>query len=674
MTINTAPLNTHVINAPGGASGGGGGSFGVGSFSVALSLSTFARGEMGAALSLAVVPPRGKLAASMRLSVFARGKISAALALNVTPRAGKFSVPLALDVFASGKITVPMALGVYAPGGAQGAWAVRVLLDGLDVSARVTGAGSVDAEESAARIADFELLPFAGSVNPFTWVGANVSIDFAYSNSGWRRLFTGVVETPAYDPIEASLRMRCTDDRQGVLRRASRASLDAIIGGRWSAFIFEDGANDVYADDRLSTTPAALDMSPHGALRSTAWAAKTVADVEYAEDEILEESLGLDLVGRSQIHNVVNLAFDYRYPRLRGRTWAFRWDHPDYPFLALVLANASSFPTKEMCASAIEGAGWDVQYINMIELPPSQWVNLGNGNGFSWGIEEDVRTTLTWSVRATLSKRWGQSATETWAAVVKAPDSISTIGELSREEQASVEVDFDLGAWEADASVSPILDTPSVSLGTLTGETSFDLTDQDADGLDAAQDAYLAKVDQVSAGIQAVHRLTRVRAAIALNPDRDLTDTVRIATARLTAKGKCAGVRHSWNIDNGEATTELTLAISTVGATGLASSDPVEAPEQPEKPASPDADPSALITYADTLLGTGSGSTSAMENLKNGYVGNTLGSDAAGAIAATEEFRVTPPDISEEDRDPLSLGTQQEFLVAIPQDELTIAA
>lgn len=648
----------------------------------------YGTGQPELPLALGWEQPEGQPELPLALTLYADGQPELPLGLEVVAASGQPELPLALSAYADGQPELPLALTAHAGGVASvpapvagygaGLWQARVLLDGVDVSARLTGTITVEAEESAARVAEFALLPAGGALNPWTYVAAGVTIEHQWDGGPWLPLFRGVVETPDYNPVTRVLSMRCTDDRQGVLNGLSRAQIDAIIAtGRWSAAVFDEAdVGLVYAENRISTTSAALDLDRNRVPRVTPWAAKAQADHEYTDAHLIDETLSLDLAGRSQIHNTSALTFQYRYPRLKRRAWQFRWDHPDNS-LNLILADNPTFPTRDMVLAAINGTGWTARVISIRELPPAQWYQFVLGSWAYWGIDEDVRANLVWGVSAVLDTRYAQDVTESWSATVSAPDSVAQLGEIKDEATANLAVVFDTAAWEADPEADPVVPAPQTAFHSLTGENSVDVTDQDADGRTVAENAFETLVAKAQTEILAAHRATRVSATVPLDALLELAHTVRINTSVLAAKGKVVKVAHKMDIDAGTADTELAIAVSTVNASGLVATTPPAPPIAPEKPVTTSADPQRLSDVGSTLMNDGSTpvTDSMIANVKNGFIGNKETALQAGATAITPEFKVTVPEIPAEDRDPLALNAEpQTFNIAIPEDELAIAA
>jgi hypothetical protein len=100
--------------------------------------------------------------------------------------------------------------------------------------------------------------------------------------------------------------------------------------------------------------------------------------------------------------------------------------------------------------------------------------------------------------------------------------------------------------------------------------TSADVTltpDTNRDAADAAMETLIAVA---KTRIWASHRRNTVSAAVALNPDVDLPQTIEIDTGQLRARGKCKSVTHTLSPESGEAITSFSLAICSVAGTGIA--------------------------------------------------------------------------------------------------------
>ena len=96
-------------------------------------------------------------------------------------------------------------------------WNSRVIVAGVDWSARVTGEVTVDAEEGAARVAQLTLCLPPGPVLPLEWRRRAVTIDYI-DNLGESRLFTGRIVDPVWNRTDRTLSCTCSDQLQEIGR------------------------------------------------------------------------------------------------------------------------------------------------------------------------------------------------------------------------------------------------------------------------------------------------------------------------------------------------------------------------------------------------------------------------------------------------------------------------
>ena len=100
--------------------------------------------------------------------------LSAGVQLS-TYQATTLQMPVELEIypsFSSGTGGQGVGSVISLPTGQTQSWSVKAILDGDDVSARLTGSVSIDMEESSSVVAVFALRPEVGTVNPYKWVRA----------------------------------------------------------------------------------------------------------------------------------------------------------------------------------------------------------------------------------------------------------------------------------------------------------------------------------------------------------------------------------------------------------------------------------------------------------------------------------------------------------------------
>lgn len=553
-----------------------------------------------------------------------------------------------------------------------GWWVPRVTLGGVDVTARCTGRIHVEAEEGAARVAEFSLTPTGAPFSAVALLGQAVTIDFSKSDAAHAmltpvRLFTGRVADPQWDATNGITSLRCADSLIESVDAASRASLDALIAGaRWSPHVFDEALQGWdYAQALLSTVPTAVDCDAGGALRMTAWAAKTTPD--WTITAPIYQSERLELGAWRDFTNVVTVDFGYRYPVLAKRQLLIDWKYHGYGTCPTALGIPVVTPTMPTVLSAIDATGWEHSIVS--EHKTNIW------------------DTLVDDAQWRMWRRYAQTLTERYQLRVSAPGSESLFGEQAATVSAHLEVDFDAAAWEQDPDALPAFTIQSH------GEERLSMTSQAEDGRAVADQAIETLIVKARRQILAAHRAHRMRFAVPLNPLLDLPHTIRLQGARITAKGKVSHLVHTMDLYSGEATTEVTLLLSGSGYVGGQADTPVAAPAPPAIPVPV---PTGLrVTWGSQiqLYDALGGNTiypagfPAIDWEMPGFavILNEYGlvspdlpekppiSEFGGVTFAASEnqFLVAAPEIPSADRDPAEAVQQSAtFEVAIPEDEL----
>lgn len=603
--------------------------------------------------------------AFIRISVQASGTATAATSISVAHSSGSASADTEITVQGSGTPTAPVAVGVVDSLDTVN-WSARVLLAGSDVSARVLGQADVDAEEGAARVARFTLIPVTGSVNPVAWTGQTVSIDLVRVIGGvnvYARLFTGRVDIADYDATTGLVDFSCTDDMQNRVATLEVADIDALCGGLWHAGVH--GQIDdrwAYAQQRMASRPASLDADPHGGLRVTDWAGGSLWRTFSGSADIIDGSLRLDLPRRSEITNVVRADLQYRYHRLRERR-AYG-SYSQSAFDANTLANGGQYPTYETLAGAVQSTGW--QILTDAYTPAPETIPFGEGF---------LRTNAGGVSNYTglLVQRYAQPVTENQTLRLVATASVDANGEIPRDLRGTLASTWDPQDWEADPALDP---------EAYPGEVDYapDAPRSEADAL------AVCLLNIGTTRILADHRHTTVTAAVRCLPECDLDKVVAFDTDTLTAQGKVARVRH--RLGAGSATTEITLALSGIAAAGIVTPSDLAAPDpvEPDVPAD---------TYTAPAFGFYTPRTQSYTTSLSGWLTNTPdtlllegfvdedGNDYSKTVAnpyftATEYpvtgFRVFSDAVADERRGAIETTAEVEYLVAIPEDTLTITA
>lgn len=532
---------------------------------------------------------------ALGLHVEVNGYGGADLPLHVKVGPTGKAIPAVLRVDVLNGLVLSGAVTAADAGSVAAAWCVVVEIDGADVSADVVGEVTVEAEESASRVADFALaLPVGVPVYPTTWVGKIVRISFADFSSGAAAnailLFTGRVDVPSVQPLDALIRLRCTDDRQGVIAALSAAQVASLLpGSRWSPAVFDKGASPwVQAGDRLSTIPAALDLAPGGFPRLADWAAKTVADFTFTDGMVLDESVAVDLAERSRLTNSVDVTFGYRFPRMKAEGWLVGFNplaqaHTSFKYWIrdgnLVLQRAA-------VEAALRQAGATIVSITWIALPTTAQVIPGTGGSPAgvWLPNPGVDVLYCLGFAAVVAFDYGQQIEEKHTITVACPLSVAAVGTIRETMSGAMEGVYDdiraaeqnILLYRSSITTIPPGDMAPIAVG-LTNSADVTLSsDSDRAAASAAMEVLVA-IARVK--IHAAHRATSVRAAIPCLPVLDLPHTVSIAAQGVTAKGKIRRLVHRLDVDAGSAISEFELAICSAAGVGIThADDPINAP------------------------------------------------------------------------------------------------
>jgi hypothetical protein len=493
------------------------------------------------------------------------------------------ALTLAIPAAATGGGTLPD------PGldGPSVSWRPFVTLEDIDISELVVGDIEIKMAEGAARVATFRLLFAPGqTLTLASWTGHTVAIDYAPLIDGEvvtrARLFTGIVDTPAFDAQTGMVDVLATDDLQGELEAMSDAQIDALTGGRWSAAVFDEARShgNQRANDRMSTRAASLDLDVWRTPRLTPWFAAPT--LQFTADDIEDGSLSTTFAGRSALINRVIVEFNYRTPLVRARTYNLTFDsvlHAAGKFgqgngiqaatWRSYVSSGHVILTRQAVEAAINQAGAEIAQIAWTSVPDSYgegdwvWVSGPNSQYLCRGFTAQV----TFNSGGELEERYTIS--------VDAPLSIALAGVLSTTlssalegaypEQTQVETQMAVNRALQIQAIPPKDYAPIISgrfttaRATLTPETDRN----------AANTAMACLIDIARTRIADAHRQNEAAATVLLNPDIDVHRHARLDTPRLRASGKVKSLTHRMSTDSGRAVTEFTLAISSSRGLGV---------------------------------------------------------------------------------------------------------
>lgn len=503
----------------------------------------------------------GFIKLDLNIVVFEQGSVSLPLQIDVIFPSSQLKLALQIHTFAKGMVSQPLVLGAYdnaAFNQLAYRWKVRLILDGIDVSSNLTDTLRVEAEEGTAKIAEFSLIPFAGPIAVTKWIGKSITIFYQVQNTngsllGEWLLFQGVVDEPIYNPTSRVTNFTCTDQLQEKIQSLTKSAIDKLIGGYISPIVFEATQDNwQYAQNQLSTIPGSVDLDKNNQFRLTTWVAKETSDFIFSEENIIYQSLEVQLANRREIQNQANLVLQYRYQRLKQREIFFGFSY-QLSFCEQNYWNAT-LPNVDMIEQAISGTGWllknKVEYVH--QRGPG-WVACGNVT-FGFLISEEIRKYLVREAKFILAKRFAQTVTENYHLQLQAPQSINQLGEISFQENISFEVPADTDKFVNSEKYQAPLEVSKVDSN---GDFVFEAEDRGQ-----LDHAIVTKLNQMKTTILKSHRNNLVTFKTTIHPLIERHHTVKVDTINVKAQGKVKHIVHECDFNQGLCQSTITIAVS----------------------------------------------------------------------------------------------------------------
>ncbi len=567
-------------------------------------------------------------------------------------------------------------------------WKPKCVLDGTDISGQLVGVTTIETEEMSAPVATFSFLPTAGAVDPLAWVGKTVRLSWQQLVNGvvtYEYLrFTGVCSDPSWDVDNRVLTMDATGDLQSVLDRMTKTEIDTLLeptGARYSDVVFGD-ENDAtgweYAEANLSTTPYVIWQDAGGAVRLTDMASKVSADYTFTDAGRFGDSAEISYPSRVDMINQVRLTTSYRFDRRRERTVGVSWNYDGGICAYLVIG--FELPQRTMIESAASSGGWVV--IGDISYTPV-WPAGGytcptgmdmTGAVMPIGFVNNPSVTDEFCIGASwrASRRWTQAVTEDHVLTVNATESQQTVGVLTVDESYAFESEEKDDTWESSLEYEA---TPAGFSTMANGDEKGDL-DGDRSTFEDAQEVALLKAKH---DILRSHRGTQFAFETVFQPALDLSHTIHVDCAYVECQGKVSAIRDTWDIDSGDARTQITVSLSRHNAAGATSDDTIAALDKPADP-----DETDYVKNIQLLTHIGGRPYSLVYDEDwTGYITNytdyglwnhsKLNPSMTG-LWYEESFTVKYPDIDEEYANPIDAAAAGSFEVAVPQDLLTFTS
>lgn len=477
-------------------------------------------------------------------------------------------------------------------------WDATLVVDGQRIpSDRITGSISISRTESSTALMTVSYFAEKAIQDVSLLIGKTVTLDIQKPEGNFR-VYTGLVDDPEVDLIEGIITLQCTDRRKERINSQIGGQLQQI--GVYSEILFGEKPLEAFdeLEDRLSTTPQAVDFDAYGNIKITPWAAKgspdftfTAADVKYDDNEPTVE-----FTSRGSVTNKVDIKFQFRFERFHHWERSFKWESTVKDKISLVLKEGYKYTRRDLVQNAIESAGWPVKgSVSFDPIPASGWYGdfawstatlqgktnvKTDSNGITLQDQfgkartetritrsTDFSTILCAGASWTASTRWAQTITDTYSLTLTAPQSISQYGEVQSSNSYAQEAETDGASWE---NYDVYQSTPG-KIGTF-------FLDEDGER-DSAKNAVSVALQRAKVEILGSHRDTRVKFSTQVFPQVDLSNTVQISTPRVTAKGKVFKIEHFLDIRTGDDRTEITIVLSK--STGSATDSDLISPEAP---------------------------------------------------------------------------------------------
>jgi hypothetical protein len=541
-------------------------------------------------------------------------------------------------------------------------WALRVLVGGVDFTARLTGQVDVDRERGAAGAANFTLQMLQGSILPMDWVGREVSIDYITTAVGVtteKRRYTGRIVTTEWDSIGRLLLCHCGDQLQQRIEKLSVAEVDALVPAFWSPDVFESPGGRTrwdYLAERLSTIQASLDSSATGELRLTSWYGGNV-DFVFAQGSTIYDSVSVSYANLSSLTNTIEIEASYRFSRLHQLNETFTWTHPETSGLGgtqgfcLWRQASSELPDIAMVKDSASSAGMSIIKSPIYLKTPGSGADIC-GNGIPW---INNYPDLLLGVTFTGGRRWVQSVTEKYALTVVAEASVQQAGAVIARDSLSVDYSTELAStWESAAFG---LEAPAA----VDGESGH------VDERDEVQrqSALRCLLNQAKTTVVLAHTATAVSWSVPTSMvlDVDLIHTLSLLDQGVLAQARCSRVVDAFDLGSGSAITTLTVKVMRCGGSNQ---DQLTPPAYSTAPQAEDIIAPAL----DTQLGGKPDSPVYDEDL-DGFSGNYDNADPTLPVFE-RRLQITASEIPATERDELVVDIPVTYRLTIPNDPLEL--
>jgi len=618
--------------------------------------------NLGLKIDIIAKSSRGFVGIKLKFIRYAYSAIRLPLHIAIKPNSGHVHLKLNIKAINVSRVTQNLAIYRYDTKlltENNYNWRLKVRLDNIDVSNNLTGVLRIESQEGAAKIADFELMPFAGKIVVTKWIGKMVAIDYILQSKGRVLsefiLFRGIVDEPVYDPSTKLTSFSCSDRLQQVVAGLDKKQIDSLIGGHHSDVVFQDSDNYSYAKNRLSTIACSLDLDRLNELQLTPWKAKDIADFSFDENNILYKQITVTLANTRAIKSIAHVDIQYRYQILKQREVLYEYIYP--LTICQQLNYNATMPNTDMIEQAISSTNWLVKNApRYVHQRGPGWINC-NGRLSGFLIRPQLQKYLVRDARFILAKRFAQSITENYKLKLIAPQSIDNT--FIAKDNYVFEVAADVERFTRIEKYESVID------GVVDASGDITLEQQDKAKLD---NAITTALNKAKTQILQAHRQNKVSFKVPINPLISCTNTVSLNTDNVVAKGKIVHIVHECNIASGSCVTSITLGVSKTDNDKVVNDSVLQAPQIASS------SNKNITTNNRIRLKTHFGGpldAPEYDESLTGYSGNTLALFRPGASLYPQRFVITTPAI---DTTPRNINAEKTYKISIPDELLLLEA
>lgn len=608
-------------------------------------------------------------------------------------------VGLAVSVVRRYQVTLPLAVAmadarVFDCALGKISWSAKVIIGGVDVSGQLSGLLRIEAEEDAARIATFDLLP-ASAAQLAALEGASVSIDITVSGGGYsatRRRFTGVVESKTFAAASRIASLVCRDGYQDRIRAAgSESAVRTLLGGMETVspkiVAWNDAEPDPagYFSAARDTVPGATFIDGAGSWRVAPWHIGTPART-YTSSDMFDPGPVFETTAREGLPRAVVATLTHRFPRLHNVELGLNWQEPDR---VNYVTRGIPAPMKSMVAQALESLGdWIVKGKAVLTSPVPDVYPVWDGVQTTYYVvSHEAAPLMIRSLSATVYRRWYQEVERRYQVTVDL-DGLSGHEVFSR----GIRSEFDASGWENGRRSEPSLGIYSANPPPgaedepeLTGYEALQAPWPPFNGaLDHFADLTASDVQLACRHVvaEATRRAAQWRRRQRVSFDRPADLRVEVgevnafAAYGVVGKGQVSAWSETYDHETGVCVGKYTLAApkGSGDSTGFSATVTIPSPGVVHAPLAPtlgnwiggDSNTPRLWVQPDTIAG---------------YLCNTL-SDPSRLLESSfydpdaphyePQFRIVLPEISAAVRDPVSELVEIDAAISLADSGLTI--